>query len=264
MNIIYRNHNWFLFTQNDTHFIQAKEPTASKLRSLVGHDDANLLGIIQKVNHSGLYKCQGIKSNWMDLWNEVSKGDKEWLLYEYINFCQRCDYIPSVDHIWFTSERILHTDWDLVKQTQSEHVKLRELKKQLKKLQTSKEFPFESAPWSIYAFLSDIESYTSKDWIQIMEHPWFIRQSHRNKDASLFALPPPMDTRSEPPSSRKHSLDDFSLNQMQAPNTFPVIRGSIMHSPTIQTFENHLSSKRPEKKPSLVHRMIRISSSLLQ
>lgn len=260
MNIIYRNHNWFLFTQNKSYYIQSKEPTASKLRSLVGHKHSNRLQILKMVNRSGLYECEAVQSNWMDLWREVTDGDKEWLLYEYIRFCQRCDCMPSMEHIWFTTDRIVHTDWESVKHTQSNRARLNGLKEQIQKLDITGIFPYESAPWSIHMFLSDVESGCT----DILEHPWFIRQSHRHRDSSVFSLPPPMDSQSEPATSRKHSLDDFSLQETSAPNTFPVIRGSMIHSPTIQTFENHLNSQRPEQKHSLVHRIIRISSSLLK
>ena len=264
MNIIHRNHNWFLFAQNNTTYIQSKEPSASKLRCFVGRKHPNMLTILRKANHSGLYECEAIQSNWMNLWNEVSEGDKEWLLYEYIRFCQRCDCVPSMEHIWYASDRMVHTDWDSVKQKMTKKNRWKLFKKQVYTLQISKVFPYESAPWSIRTFISDIEASASSDFIQISEHPWFIRQSHRNKDSVLFSLPPPMDSQSEPPSSRKHSLDDFSLHESSAPNTFPVVRGSMIRSPTIQTFENHLNSQRPKKTNSLVHRIIRISSSLLK
>lgn len=57
MNILYRDHVWFLCNQKYSYYVQAKEPLASKLRSLVGHTMCGVLQLYRRGKEPGVYEC---------------------------------------------------------------------------------------------------------------------------------------------------------------------------------------------------------------
>ena len=57
MNILYRDHLWFLCNQKHRYYVQVKEPLASKIRSLVGHTMCGVLQLYRRGKEPGVYEC---------------------------------------------------------------------------------------------------------------------------------------------------------------------------------------------------------------
>ena len=272
MNILYRNHKWFLFNQNGTSQIQAKEPFASMLRSIQDHKMDCVLPIkkiLEKEHKMCIFSTDVlIKANINELWKKSSKTQQEWLLYEYINVCLITLTNPSVDSLWLTNMGFFHTDWSHIKPVQSKNSWLKDLKDKVFQL-IHKEYTnlreiFDSSPWSLYNFLQSLQKASCIS--NITEHPWYIRQEITCRSGSSrasFSLPPPVQAISK--KDRADSLDDFSLEPQATSqsHSFPISKGSMIHSPVLQSFDNHLASKTEKVKSSVLHKLIRISSSLL-
>ena len=281
MNILYRNHKWFLFNQNGTSQIQAKEPFASMLRSIQHHKMDCVLPIkkiVDKDDTTCIFSTDVVvKANINELWKKSSKTQQEWLLYEYINVCLITLTNPSVDSLWLTNMGFFHTDWNHIKPIQSKKQWLKDLREkvfqQIHKEYTNLREIFDSSPWSLYNFLQSLQKATCMS--NITEHPWYIRQeiTCRSSASRLsFSLPPPVQAIPKKPKSQKDradSLDDFSLEPpatsqaTSQSHSFPISKGSMIHSPVLQSFDNHLTSKTEKVKSSVLHKLIRISSSLL-
>ena len=60
-------------------------------------------------------------------------------------------------------------------------------------------------------------------------------------------------------------MEDFRLDPQV--KTFPIVKGSMISSPVLQSFDNHLTSRQinseSEGNRTLLRRMIRLSSNIL-
>lgn len=272
MNILFRNPEWFLHRHLGVYYINAKEPLASKLRTLLHHrrDGVMRLKKIQSkdsnvsvfiIDHK---TCKSFK----DVWESTrSNSQIEWLLYEYISLCLDTTVVLSPEHIWFVeNHEIVHTDWNQIGTQYTKHEFYKRLQEKIEKnLLSRSSLKFDSAPWSLYNFLT--QDFTK---IQLTEHAWWIRQdlgSRPKSRAMSFTLPPSVIQTSKSDDTEGSDSDDIpegKQNPYKSCKSFPVIKGSMLHSPKIKQFENHLSSKRSKTNPTMMHRIIRISSSFLR
>lgn len=303
MTILFRNSEWFLHEHQSKLFIQAKEPLASKIRSLIHHAKPELIKVFSIYSKTTLQttflsKTQ-IQSGWKTAWEHNSQMTQEWLLYIYLNLCIQSIICPNIEQVWFTQKgECIHSDWDQVgvRYTQKEFIEL--LVKQVTELSKMKSFccEYESAPWSFHSFIQLMTNGTVETLKQITEHPWWVRQELSNSHSRnpSFSLDPPalkldetdIETETETedehrgemmsqlsqashitnrnaPRSRAHT-DRVQATSVASCNSFPIRKGSMLSTPPLKSFENHLSSKRTKTQPSVIHRLIRISSSFLK
>lgn len=250
--------------------MQVKEPTASILRTLVHHSTYGLMKVKRLHQRCSKHSVFLIDHNhlvhFMNIWsksNEISQ--KEWLLYYYLNVCLDFTQAIPFESIWATdTSEFVHCEWK-VDVSHSESLSY-ELQKRILELCPISDIQFDSAPWSLSSFLQTKWSSIRT----ITEHPWWIRQelcSHTsvstpNSKRLSFSLPPPI---VEVPEQTSHPL---SIQPRTSPpskaNTFPVIRGSMIHSPNLKQYDNHLASQKRNTEQTIVHRMIRISTGFLR
>jgi len=164
MNILFRDSKWFLYEHKGDHWIQSKEPMASKIRTYLHHSRPEMMRVrsIQSRNQkcivfrTGYSKLISFRTTW-DTESELS-NTKEWLLYLYLDFCLDCCKAIHPDTVWFDEKRnMIHSDWELGKapSVTSESILVQSLLDQLNNtlgIHTST-VPYDSAPWSLYHFL---------------------------------------------------------------------------------------------------------------
>jgi hypothetical protein len=274
MNILFRDSRWFLYEHEGVHWVQAKEPMASKIRSMLHHSKPELMRI--RSVHSKSPKCSTFRTEhtkliqFMTIWNAETNitNTKEWLLYLYLDFCFDCCKAIHPDYIWFDENRkLIHSDWEATRVTSEESELIQKLLEYMCTSMNveSSTVPFDSAPWSLYHFIQHFNKYPTRS---ITRHAWWTRQeltSNRNiprehTRLSSFSLPPPA-LENDPEDSIQEK--DTNMNKSKPSNTFPLIKGSMIHSPKIKQFENHLNSHRIKTSSSVIHKIIRISSSFL-
>ena len=295
MTILYRNSDWFLHTHQSKLFIQAKEPLASKIRACMHHAKKELISVYsiytKHTQQTTFLSKSVIHSGWKQTWKDSDQMTQEWLLFEYLDVCIQNIIVPNSDVVWITDGgACIHSDWSQLNVQYSSKEFIQSLKLVIENLKAQPQYrcKFESAPWSLHSFIKIFSCPKLHSINSIIEHPWWVRQelSTRHSRSPSFSLSPPAFSLGEPALSNsttsKQQPDNFDSDDDDNPTSiprmraitennitakcrsFPVIKGSMLSTPPLKSFENHLASKRSQTQPSIMHKIIRISSSFLK
>lgn len=295
MNVLYRNPQWFLHKHVNTYYIQVKYPLADKLKTLLHHSCEGLVQLKQIESDTDsqiVFVLQySVLKQWIRVWNTITAlSAKEWLIHTYISYCLDITQVPDIELIWFTdAQTLVHSDWSILNskgsyKSLSLTTFITKLKKQIQSLLKTYIYtiPYDSAPWSLHSFIKLFESSSISSLSDVTEHAWWIRQDLSNtkhgRSMSFSLDAPPAFSLNEPKHKDSNiSTDTYDSTDTDSPylqrgtgslqsgsKSFPVIRGSMLHSPKIKQFENHLSSKRTKTEPSIIHKMIRMSSGFFK
>ena len=280
MTVIYRDTDWFLFYHGNGHFVHAKcsiTPLLLHIKRTIPKCVLGLTKIVSSDDQTCVFRVQSIKEQWITMWSKASYSDKQWLLYEFIDICLQCGYVPDIKQIWYLQTgEFCHTDWKRLQdnRTLTKLTFHTNLNDSLKKLFNDiKDRTFDSAPWSLHSFMKSVRDNTQTLTNTIIHSAWWIRQELSNKKTrgTSFSLTDgalPLEPRTVKEQSKEMSSDSSDEEQNDDKDThahtFPVIRGSVLRSPVIKSYDNHITSRRNSKETTIISKFIRLSSSLLK